>query len=246
MIDSIKEVTGVDFNTIKTDEEAQAIAKEKGVEYEEIKNTRGHIINEFFETFVEETLIQPTFVMDYPVEVSPLTKRKKEAPELVERFELFIGGREYGNAYSELNDPIDQYERFVKQQEAKDKEIELIALYNLTDRRFGYNITKGGDGLHGMVISKETKKKMSLNHHNVSGTNNPAARSVVNMNNLIVYKTIRDANKSVGKNYRNSSISAVCNGKRNYAGKDENGNRISWKYLDDYLKEKNIAWMLTK
>ena len=95
MIDSIKEACGVDFNTIKTDEEAQAIAKEKGVEFEEIKNTRGHIINEFFETFVEETLIQPTFIMDYPVEISPLTKRKKESPELVERFELFIGGREY-------------------------------------------------------------------------------------------------------------------------------------------------------
>ena len=120
MIDSIKEVTGVDFNTIKTDEEAQAIAKEKNVEFEEIKNTRGHIINEFFETFVEETLIQPTFIIDYPVEISPLTKRKKEQPELVERFELFIGGREYGNAYSELNDPIDQYERFLKQVEAKE------------------------------------------------------------------------------------------------------------------------------
>ena len=121
MIDSIKEVTGVDFNTIKTDSEAQAIAKEKGVEYEEIKNTRGHIINEFFETFVEETLIQPTFIIDYPVEISPLTKRKKDQPELVERFELFIGGREYGNAYSELNDPIDQYQRFLKQVEAKEK-----------------------------------------------------------------------------------------------------------------------------
>ena len=121
MIDSIKEVTGVDFNTIKTDEEAQAIAKEKHVEFEEIKNTRGHIINEFFETFVEETLIQPTFITDYPVEISPLTKRKKDRPELVERFELFIGGREYGNAYSELNDPIDQYQRFLKQVEAKEK-----------------------------------------------------------------------------------------------------------------------------
>lgn len=120
MIESIKEVTGVDFNLIKTDEEAQMIAKEKGVEYDEIKKTRGHIINEFFETFVEETLIQPTFIMDYPVEVSPLTKRKVGQPSLVERFEVFIGGREYGNAYSELNDPIDQYERFVKQQEAKD------------------------------------------------------------------------------------------------------------------------------
>lgn len=121
MIDSIKEVTGVDFNKINTDEEAQEIAKEKGVEFEEIKNTRGHIINEFFETFVEETLIQPTFITDYPVEISPLTKRKKEDPRLVERFELFIGGREYGNAYSELNDPIDQYERFLKQVEAKEK-----------------------------------------------------------------------------------------------------------------------------
>ena len=121
MIDSIKTVTGVDFNNIKTDEEAQKIAKEKGVEFEEIKNTRGHIINEFFETFVEKTLIQPTFIMDYPVEVSPLTKRKKNQPELVERFELFIGGREYANAYSELNDPIDQYERLLKQAEAKEK-----------------------------------------------------------------------------------------------------------------------------
>ena len=121
MIDAIKNVTGVDFNTINTDEEAQAIAKEKGVEFEEIKNTRGHIINEFFETFVEEMLIQPTFIMDYPVEVSPLTKRRNDDPRLVERFELFIGGREYGNAYSELNDPIDQYQRFLKQVEAKEK-----------------------------------------------------------------------------------------------------------------------------
>ena len=121
MIDAIKEVTGIDFNEVKTDEEARKLADEKGVELEEGKTTRGHIINEFFETFVEETLIQPTFIMDYPVEVSPLTKRKQDDPRLVERFELFIGGREYGNAYSELNDPIDQYERFLKQVEAKEK-----------------------------------------------------------------------------------------------------------------------------
>ncbi len=121
MIDSIKEVTGIDFNEIKTDEEALKLAKEKEIELEATKQTRGHVINAFFEEYVEDTLIQPTFIIDYPVEVSPLTKRKPDNPSLVERFELFIGGREYGNAYSELNDPLDQYERFMKQVEAKQK-----------------------------------------------------------------------------------------------------------------------------
>ena len=121
MIDAIKEVTGIDFNKIETDEEAQKLLEEKGLILEQGKETRGHIISQFFEEYVEETLIQPTFVIDYPVEISPLAKRKKEDPRYTERFELFIGGREYGNAYSELNDPIDQYERFLKQVEAKNK-----------------------------------------------------------------------------------------------------------------------------
>jgi len=119
MIEAIKEITGIDFNEINTDEEALQLATEKHIELEPTKKTRGHVINAFFEAYVEETLIQPTFVIDYPVEISPLTKRKKDDPRLVERFELFIGGREYANAYSELNDPIDQYERFLKQVEAK-------------------------------------------------------------------------------------------------------------------------------
>ena len=119
MIDSIKDRTGVDFNKVETDEEAQKLAEEHNVELEDNKTTRGYIINQFFETFVEETLIRPTFIMDYPVDVSPLTKRKPDDPRLTERFELFIGGREYGNAYSELNDPIDQYERFKKQVELR-------------------------------------------------------------------------------------------------------------------------------
>ena len=120
MIDSIKEVTGVDFNNIETDEEAKKAAEELNVELDELKLTRGEIINQIFEAKVEETLIQPTFIYDYPVEVSPLTKRKPSDPRLTERFEVFIGAREYGNAYSELNDPIDQYERFKKQVEARE------------------------------------------------------------------------------------------------------------------------------
>jgi len=114
MIDAIKEETGIDFSTVKTDEEAKKIADEKHIEYEK-HHKRGDIINLFFEEYCEEKMIQPTFVMDHPVEISPLTKKKPSNPELVERFELYIYGREMCNAYSELNDPIDQRERFKAQ-----------------------------------------------------------------------------------------------------------------------------------
>ncbi len=117
MIDAIKKYAGIDFDQVADTEEAKKLADEKGVHYE-ARHVRGDIINLFFEEFVEEHLIQPTFVMDHPVEVSPLTKRKPDKPDHVERFELFIYGREMCNAYSELNDPIDQRARFAAQEEA--------------------------------------------------------------------------------------------------------------------------------
>ena len=117
MIDAVKEYTGVDFDEIKDTEEAKKIADEKGVHYE-ARHKKGDILSLFFEEFVEEHLVQPTFVMDHPVEISPLTKRKPDKPDYVERFELFITGREMCNAYSELNDPIDQRARFAAQEEA--------------------------------------------------------------------------------------------------------------------------------
>ena len=116
MVDAVKKYAGVDFNEIHTLEEARAVAKEKGVEYEE-RHKKGDILNLFFEAFVEEHLIQPTFLMDHPIEISPLTKKKPENPEYVERFEFFMNGWEMANAYSELNDPIDQRARFKAQEE---------------------------------------------------------------------------------------------------------------------------------
>ncbi len=116
MVDAVKKYTGIDFEQIKTTEEARKVADEKGVHYEK-RHKKGDILSLFFEDFVEEHLVQPTFVMDHPIEISPLTKKKPDKPEYTERFELFITCREMANAYSELNDPIDQRERFIAQEE---------------------------------------------------------------------------------------------------------------------------------
>ena len=126
---------------------------------------------------------------------------------------------------------------------AKNIEIYLIEKYNLTDKDKGYNITKGGDGLNGMIVSTETREKMSKNHHHLDqhGAKNPYAKAVINLNEKVVYTTIREANKSIGKSYYNSSISAACRGKKKYAGRDENGNKIKWKYLDSYLEDNNLS-----
>ena len=116
MLDAVKKYAGIDFDEVHSDEEAKALAKEHHVEFEE-RHKKGDILSLFFEEFVEEHLIQPTFVMDHPVEISPLTKKKPDKPEYTERFELFINGNEMANAYSELNDPIDQRKRFEAQEE---------------------------------------------------------------------------------------------------------------------------------
>ena len=139
VVDAVKKYSGVDFNEITTLEQARAVAKEHHVEYEE-RHKKGDILNLFFEEFVEEHLIQPTFVMDHPIEISPLTKKKPGNPEYVERFEMFMNGWEMCNAYSELNDPIDQRERF-KAQEALLAQGDEEA--NTTDEDFLYALELG-------------------------------------------------------------------------------------------------------
>ena len=120
MVDAIKEVTGIDFKKEMTVDEALELAGEHNIEVQEHEKSVGHIINLFFEKYVEETLIQPTFLYGHPVEISPLTKKNKDDPRFVDRFELFIAGREMANAYTELNDPIDQLDRFREQLKEKD------------------------------------------------------------------------------------------------------------------------------
>lgn len=157
MVEAVKKFSGVDFAEFMSDDEkAIEIAKEKEIEIENGKATWGDILNSFFEEFVEENLIQPTFIMDYPVEISPLTKRKPDCPVLTERFELFILGGEYGNAYSELNDPIDQMSRFeaqMKLREAGDDEANLIDNDFVTALEYGMPPTGGlGIGIDRLVM----------------------------------------------------------------------------------------------
>ena len=156
MVEAVKKYSGVDFDAITSDEEAIAIAKEKHVELPAVK-TKGAILVEFFDAFVEENLIQPTFIYDYPVENSPLAKRKPENPAFTERFEYFINATEFGNAFSELNDPIDQRERFERQvaeRKAQDPECKAQVDYDyITALEYGLPPTGGlGFGVDRLVM----------------------------------------------------------------------------------------------
>ena len=156
MIEAVRMHTGIDFNQIKSDEEALAAVKNIGIEMPKAKQTWGYCLYEVFDQKVEEKLIQPTFIYDYPVEVSPLAKRKASDPRMTERFEFFIYAREMGNAFSELNDPIDQYNRFadqVKQRDSGDDEAQMMDEDYVTALEYGLPPTGGiGIGIDRMIM----------------------------------------------------------------------------------------------
>lgn len=155
MLDLVKEYSKIDFNQIESDEEAKQIAKEHDIKTEKL-HKKGDILNLFFEKYVEEHLIQPTFVMDYPIEISPLAKKKLEDPMYTQRFELFILGREHANAFSELNDPIDQYERFMQQMKLRaggDEEAQEIDYDFIKALEYGMPPTGGmGIGVDRLIM----------------------------------------------------------------------------------------------
>ena len=155
MVEAVLQYTGVDFNKISSLEEAREAAKEHNIKYEP-RHGKGHILEAFFDEYVEKNLIQPTFILDHPVEISPLTKRKPDNPDYTERFELFMTGREFGNSYSELNDPIDQLSRFMHQEElraAGDEEATMVDDDFILAMEYGMPPTGGlGIGVDRMVM----------------------------------------------------------------------------------------------